>query len=133
MRTSLNPQDRMDLLERFLRYVKIDTQSDENSTTSPSTEKQKDLSRILAQELLELGCEDAHMNEWGYVFATVEANPPDLAEIVPTIGLIAHVDTAFGASGANVKPQIIERYSGGDIPLPGAVDQIITVAENPNL
>ncbi|HQC45676.1 MAG TPA: hypothetical protein PLC97_10720, partial [Myxococcota bacterium] len=78
MRTSLNPQDRMDLLERFLRYVKIDTQSDENSTTSPSTEKQKDLSRILAQELLELGCEDAHMNEWGYVFATVEANPPDL-------------------------------------------------------
>lgn len=133
MRTSLNPQDRMDLLERFLRYVKIDTQSDENSTTSPSTEKQKDLSRILAQELLELGCEDAHMNEWGYVFATVEANPPDLAEIVPTIGLIAHVDTAFGASGANVKPQIIERYSGGDIPLPSAVDQIITVAENPNL
>lgn len=133
MTTTLTPQDRMDLLQRFLSYVKVDTQSDENSTTSPSTEKQKDLSRMLAEELRALGCEDARMDEWGYVFATVTANPPDLAGVVPTIGLIAHVDTAFGCSGANVQPQIVERYAGGDIPLPGVPGEAIRVADNPNL
>ncbi len=133
MTTTLAPQDRMDLLQRFLRYVQVDTQSDENSTTSPSTEKQKDLSRMLADELRALGCTDARMDDWGYVYATVRANPPDLDSFVPTIGLIAHVDTAFGCSGANVKPQVVERYAGGDIPLTGTTDQSIGVDENPNL
>lgn len=133
MTTTLTPQDRMELLQRFLRYVRVDTQSDENSTTSPSTEKQKDLSRMLAEELRQLGCEDARTDDWGYVYATVRANPPDLADIVPTIGLIAHVDTAFGCSGTNVQPQVIERFPGGDIPLPGTEDQVIRVSENPNL
>jgi tripeptide aminopeptidase len=133
MLTNLNPQERMDLLERFLRYVRVDTQSDDNSTTFPSTEKQKDLSRILVQELLALGCTDARMDDFGYVYATVEANPPDLAEYVPTIGLIAHVDTATACSGKDVKPQVIERYQGGDIPLPGNPEVVLMESENPNL
>jgi tripeptide aminopeptidase len=122
------------LMDRFLRYVKVDTRSDENTGTSPSTEKQKDLSRILAQELKELGCDDAEMNEWGYVIATVPGNLPadhPAAGKVPTIGLIAHVDTYFGTSGKDVKPQIIEAYDGSDIELgPG---QVLEVGDNPNL
>ncbi len=118
MSFTLSSQDRKDLMQRFLRYVKVDTRSDEASETSPSTEKQKDLSRILVEELHELGCDDAVMNEWGYVFATVPENLPDdhpAKGKVPTIGLIAHVDTYFGTSGKDVKPQIIESYDGTDI------------------
>jgi tripeptide aminopeptidase len=124
------------LLERFLRYVQIDTQSDENSTSSPSTEKQKDLARILVQELLALGCHDAHMNEWGYVFATIPGNLPQghpAAGRVPTIGLLAHVDTYFATLGTGVKPQVIESYDGSDIRLPGDPAQVIRAADNPNL
>ncbi len=76
MSVTLNAADRRKLLERFLRYVAVDTQSDDDSTTSPSTEKQKDLSRMLAEELRALGCGDAAMNEWGYVVATVPGNLP---------------------------------------------------------
>jgi tripeptide aminopeptidase len=134
MAATITPDDRKALLDRFLRYAKVDTRSDESSTTSPSTEKQKDLSRMLVDELRALGCEDAVMNEWGYVFATVPGNLPadhPAAGKVPTIGLIAHVDTYFGTPGADVKPQIIEAYEGGDIVL--NPEQVLTEADSPNL
>ncbi|HQP45109.1 MAG TPA: peptidase T, partial [Thermoanaerobaculales bacterium] len=122
------------LLERFLRYVAVDTQSDDASTTSPSTEKQKDLARLLADELRALGCGDAAMNEWGYVFATIPGNLPaghPAAGSVPTIGLIAHMDTYFATPGGGVRPRVIESYDGGDIELgPG---QVLDVTGNPNL
>jgi tripeptide aminopeptidase len=134
MAQSLGSDHQKQLLERFLRYVKVDTRSDESSETSPSTEKQKDLSRMLAKELIELGCDDAAMNEWGYVMATVPSNLPadhPAAGKVPTIGLIAHVDTYFGTSGKDVKPQIIDSYDGSDIHI--SADQILAVEDNPNL
>ncbi len=133
MRIEMEPRYRQSLLERFLRYVRIDTQSDENSTTSPSAEKEKDLSRILAAELGELGCADARMDEWGYVYASVPANPPALEGKVPAIGLIAHVDTAFGCSGANVQPQVRADYDGNDIPLPANPSLVLRPSEEPNL
>ena len=132
----LDADDRKELLGRFLRYVQIDTQSDEDSTTSPSTEKQKNLARLLASELSELGLDDVAMDEWGYVTATVPGNLPanhPAAGKVPTIGLLAHMDTYFATAGEGVKPQIIESYDGGDIRLPGNPQQVITAADNPNL
>ena len=134
MTDTLNATYRQQLLDRFLRYVKVDTRSDEASESSPTTEKQKDLSRMLNEELKELGCSDAEMNEWGYVFATVPGNLPTdhpAAGTVPTIGLIAHVDTYFGTSGEDVKPQIIESYAGDDIVLNS--EQTLEAADNPNL
>jgi tripeptide aminopeptidase len=131
---TLDANYRQQLLDRFLRYVKVDTRSDEASESSPTTEKQKDLSRMLTEELKELGCDDAEMTEWGYVFATIPGNLPadhPAAGKVPSIGLIAHVDTYFGTSGENVNPQIIESYDGGDIVLNS--EQILKVADNPNL
>ncbi len=133
---ALDASDRRDLLDRFLRYVRIDTQSDENSTSSPSTEKQKDLARVLVQELKQLGCADAAMDEWGYVFASVPGNVPTnhpAAGKVPTIGLLAHMDTYHGTLGGGVKPQVIEGYKGGDIALAGDPRQVIRLADNPNL
>jgi tripeptide aminopeptidase len=133
---SLDATDRKELLARFLRYVQVDTQSDENSTSSPSTEKQKNLGRMLAEELKALGCTDAVMDEWGYVYATIPGNLPkghEGAGKVPTIGLIAHVDTYQGTAGAGVKPQVIEAYGGGDLALPGDSRQVILTADNPNL
>ena len=134
MPVTLDSANSQQLLDRFLRYVKVDTRSDESSEKSPTTEKQKDLSRMLAEELKALGCDDAAMNEWGYVIASVPSNIPDdhpAAGKVPTIGLIAHVDTYFGTSGKDVKPQIIENYAGDDIVL--NPDQVLKVADNPNL
>jgi tripeptide aminopeptidase len=134
MPVTLDSANSQQLLDRFLRYVKVDTRSDESSEKSPTTEKQKDLSRMLAEELKALGCDDAAMNEWGYVIASVPGNIPDdhpAAGKVPTIGLIAHVDTYFGTSGKDVKPQIIENYAGDDIVL--NPDQVLKVADNPNL
>lgn len=129
-------QARTALLERFLRYVSVDTRSDENATSSPSTERQKDLARILVGELEDLGCEDAEMTPWGYVFATVPSNLPEdhpARDRVPIVGLLAHMDTYFGTPGAGVKPQVIERYDGSDIVLPGDTGQVIRRADNPNL
>ena len=103
------------VLERFLRYVKYDTQSDENSTTYPSTSRQLVLLRDLAEELRSLGLTDAAMDEHGYVTATV---PPTSNRQVPAIGFIAHVDTSPEMSGANVKPIVHRRWDGGDIVLP---------------
>ncbi len=128
--------DQKELLDRFLRYVEIDTQADESSTSSPSTEKQKDLARMLLKELRELGCESAEMDEWGYVYASLPSNLPadhPAHGKVPAVGLIAHVDTYHATPGAGVKPQLHRDYAGGDLDLPGAPDKRITVADNPNL
>lgn len=136
MAITLDPQDRKELLQRFLRYVQVDTQSDENSTSFPSTEKQKDLARMLVEELKALGLADAAMDPFGYVYATLPGNIPQGHPAhgkVPTIGLIAHMDTYFGTPGGGVKPQVIENYAGGDITLPGDPNQVIRYAENPNL
>ncbi|MGF7217809.1 tripeptide aminopeptidase [Spirosoma lacussanchae] len=123
-------------VDRFLRYVRIDTQSDPQSTTNPSTEKQKDLSRLLVQELLEMGVTDAEMDEWGYVYATIPATT-DKAN-VPTICFCSHVDTSPDVTGAGVKPIIHERWNGDDISLPDRVNpadpaQVIQVADHPDL
>ena len=122
------------LLDRFLRYVKIDTRSDENSTTCPSTPKQWDLLRLLHEELLGLGLKDASIDENGYVFATVPSNlPPEQADKVPVIGFLAHVDTAPAVTGTNVKPVVHRNYQGGDIALPGDPSQVIHPSDYPNL
>jgi tripeptide aminopeptidase len=104
-----------DALERFLRYVRIDTQADPASSTVPSTLKQLDLSRLLVEELKEIGLDDAELDEFGYVLATL---PSTVGRDVPTIALLAHVDVAFDAPATDVKPQIV-RYEGGRLPLPG--------------
>ena len=122
------------LLDRFLRYVKIDTRSDENSTSCPSTAKQWDLSRMLHEELLGMGLKDATIDENGYVFATVQSNlPPDQAARIPVVGFIAHVDTAPAITGTNVKPHVHPNYKGGDIALPGTTGQVIRTSDYPNL
>jgi tripeptide aminopeptidase len=134
MAITLSSEQRQQLLDRFLRYVKIDTRSDENSASSPSTEKQKNLSRLLAEELRQLGCDDAVMNDWGYVTATVPSNLPadhPANGKVPTIGLLSHVDTYFGTSGKDVAPQIIHDYDGSDIRIND--EHTLEVAKNPNL
>src|SRR5512139_2940370 len=122
------------LLDRFLRYVKIDTRSDENSESCPSTARQWDLLRLVHEELQALGLKDASIDENGYVFATVPSNlPPEHAARVPVIGFIAHVDTAPAITGTGVKPHVHRNYKGGDIKLPGDTGQVIKVAEYPNL
>jgi len=124
------------LLDRFVRYVKIDTQSSGTSTSYPSTEKQKDLLRVLVDDLKAAGLDDAAMDEWGYVMATLPSNIPSGHPAhgkVPTVGLIAHVDTYHEVSGANVQPQIHRHYDGRDIVLPGDRSQVIRVADEPDL
>jgi tripeptide aminopeptidase len=116
--------------ERFLRYVVIDTQSDPSSPTCPSTEKQKNLGRMLAAELKALGLADAHLDEHGYVYATIPANTD---KKVPVICFCSHMDTSPDCTGANVKPQIVKSYRGGDIKLPGDASQVIRLAEHPEL
>jgi len=115
---------------RFLKYVQIDTQSDPNSRSNPSTEKQKDLSRLLVQELLDLGVSDAHLDEWGYVYATIPSNTD---KNVPTICFCSHVDTSPDCSGAGVKPIVHFNWDGTDIILPDDSTQIIKVSEHPDL
>jgi tripeptide aminopeptidase len=121
-------------LERFLRYAKIDTQSDPNSETAPTTMKQFDLANLLVKELLEMGIADAAVDDKCYVYATLPSNLP-AGVTCPKIGFIAHVDTSPDTSGANVKPNIIEKYMGGDIVLPGDPSRIIKddPIENPAL
>lgn len=116
--------------DRFLRYVVIDTQSDPTSSTQPSTEKQKNLGRILVEDLLAIGITDAHLDEHGYVYATI---PSNVDKPVPVICFCSHMDTAPDFTGTNVKPQIVRNYRGGDITLPGDRQQIIRVSENPVL
>jgi tripeptide aminopeptidase len=116
--------------ERFLRYVVIDTQSSPGSNTFPSTEKQKNLGRLLVQELRALGIDDAHLDPHGYVYATVPANTD---KQVPVVCFCAHMDTSPDCSGKGVKPQVVRNYRGGDIVLPGDSTQVIRVADNPAL
>jgi len=116
--------------ERFLRYVVIDTQSDPASPTCPSTEKQKDLGRLLATELREIGLSDAHLDDNGYVYATIPANTD---KQVPVICFCSHMDTSPDCSGANVRPQVVRNYQGGDIVLPADPSQVIRFSEHPAL
>ncbi|MGA7722290.1 MAG: peptidase T [Ignavibacteriaceae bacterium] len=118
------------VVDRFLKYVKYDTQSDEDSVSFPSTEKQKTLSKDLSQELNSLGLNDAVMDDWGYVMATL---PSNTNKDVPAIAFISHVDTSPAVTGADVKPLIQKNYQGGDIKLPNDPNQVIKVSDNPEL
>lgn len=117
------------ILDRFLRYVSVDTQSDENSESQPSSAKQLDLLRMLRDELTAMGVE-ATLDEYGYVMAKL---PSNIDRKVPVVGFIAHVDTSPDASGANVRPQIIENYDGGDIALKGVPGLFLKPSEFPEL
>lgn len=119
-------------MDRFLRYVKIDTQSAEDQPAPPSTKKQLDLARLLEKELNDLGVQNVRISEWGIVYGMVPGNLPDNSK-VPTIGFIAHMDTSPAVSGANVNAVIHKNYQGGDIVLPNDKTQVITVAQNPDL
>jgi tripeptide aminopeptidase len=116
--------------ERFLRYVQIDTQSDPQSGSHPSTAKQKDLSNLLAQELKQTGLADAHADEWGYVYATIPSNTD---KKVPVICFCSHVDTAPDCSGTGVKPIVHKNYQGQDIVLPDDKTQVLRLDEYPYL
>jgi len=116
--------------ERFLRYAVIDTQSDPASPTCPSTEKQKDLGRLLAAELQAMGLADADLDQHGYVYATIPANT---GKRVPAICFCSHMDTSPDCSGKGVKPQVVKNYRGGNIVLPGDPAQVIRPAEHPAL
>lgn len=122
------------VVDKFLKYVTIDTQSDEDSTTSPSTEKQKDLARLLMGELKEMGASDVRMDEeYGYVYATIPSTLKEGGKEVPVIGFIAHMDTSPAVSGKDVKPRIVENYDGKDIVLNQELNIILPVEENPEL
>ena len=122
------------VVDKFLKYVTIDTQSDEDSTTSPSTEKQKDLARLLVGELKEMGASDVRMDEeYGYVYATIPSTLKEEGKEVPVIGFIAHMDTSPAVSGKDVKPRIVENYDGKDIVLNQELNIILPVEENPEL
>ena len=118
-------------LERFLRYVQIDTQSDSASKTIPSTEKQKNLGKVLVEELKELGIEDAHLDEYGYIYATIPANT-DKAD-VPVICFCSHMDTSPDCSGKDVKPIIHRNYDGSDIVLPDDPTVVLRPKDHPDL
>ena len=123
-------KDTFGTAERLMRYVQVDTQSDPASSTAPSTIKQKNLSAMLAAELKEIGLEDAHMDEFGYVYATL---PATTQKQVPVICFCAHVDTAPDCSGTNVKPILHKQYKGEPIVLPDDNSQVITTEKYPYL
>lgn len=120
------------VFERFERYVKIDTRSDEDSESYPSTDKQWDLLRLLADELRSLGVDDVEIDKYGYVTGTMPSNL-GATKSVPTIGFLAHVDTSPAITGTHVKPVLHRNYQGGDIVLPGDPTQIISPSEYPHL
>jgi len=117
-------------MERFISYVKVDTQSDENSNTCPSTPGQWTLARMLVDELKAIGMEDVTVDENGYVMATLPANTE---KNVPTIGFLAHLDTATDFTGAGVQPQIVENYDGGDIILNKSLNVVLSPKDFPEL
>jgi len=127
--TSVRQPPSESVVDRFLRYVRIDTQSKEDVPTTPSTDTQWTLANLLANELRALGVADVRVSEHCMVYATIPGNRPD----VDTIGFLAHVDTSPAVTGANVNPIIHANYRGGDISLPGDPTQVITVAQNPVL
>jgi tripeptide aminopeptidase len=118
------------LADRFKKYVQIDTQSDPDSATTPSTEKQKNLGRVLVQELLDLGISDAHIDEYGYVYATIPANT---TKTVPVICFCSHMDTSPDCSGLNVKPIVHHNYQGQDLVLADDTSIILKAIEHPDL
>ncbi|EDM37603.1 peptidase T [Pedobacter sp. BAL39] len=127
----LKYQNKNNSLEnRFAKYVQIDTQSDPASPTVPSTEKQKDLGRVLVAELLEIGIADAHLDEWGYVYATIPSNSD---KQVPVICFCSHMDTSPDCSGTNVKPIIHKNYQGQDLVLPDDHSIVLRMSEHPDL
>ncbi|MEY4521762.1 MAG: hypothetical protein RIT10_947, partial [Bacteroidota bacterium] len=117
--------------ERFIRYVQIDTTADPTSTSFPSSMKQKDLGKLLHDELIALRLSEVEMDEWGYVFATIPSNSsnPNL----PTICFCSHMDTAPDCSGTNVKPLVNRNYTGQPITLPDDPNQVITTERHPYL
>ena len=123
--------NRDDLVERFMRYVQIDTQSDPNGTAFPTTEKQKNLSRVLLQELKTMGLVDVEMDDFSYVYATLPANSSK--KNIPAICYCSHVDTAPDCSGTNVKPILHNDYNGDNIVLPDDPSQILSVGDSPYL
>jgi len=130
---TLNPPKET-VLDRFLRYVQIDTRSEEDSETYPSTPRQWDLLKPLLEELQAMGLNDATVDEYGYVTATVPSTlGKDETEKVPVVLFCAHVDTSPAVSGTNVKPVVHRNYQGGDIVLPGDTTQILSPGEYPNL
>src|SRR6185312_9427940 len=126
---SLNSKLKFTVTERFMHYVTIDTQSDPNSDTCPSTSKQKNLGILLVNELIAIGLQDAHMDEYGYVYATVPSNSDK--KDIPVICFCSHMDTAPDCSGTNVKPIIHKNYQGQDLVLPDDPSQIIRLNEHP--
>ena len=127
----LNSMLNFTVAERFMRYVTIDTQSDPNSDTYPSTPKQKNLGILLVNELIALGLQDSHIDEYGYVYATIPANSKK--EHIPVICFCSHMDTAPDCSGNGVKPIIHKNYNGQDLVLPDDPSQIIRLTEHPDL
>lgn len=126
----INKLNTEDVAEKFMRYVQIDTQSDPTSSSFPSTEKQKNLGRMLVSELLEMGIEDAHLDEYGYVYGTLPAN----VEVnCPVICFCSHMDTSPDSSGKNVKPLVHSDYKGQDLILPLDEKVIISPLEHPDL
>lgn len=118
-----------EVIDRLVRYAQVDTQSDENSSTCPSTPGQLTLARMLVEELKEIGMQEVTMDENGYVMATLPANTD---KDVPTIGFLAHVDTATDFTGAGVKPQIVDSYDGGDIVLNEGQQVILSLKTSPS-
>ncbi len=116
--------------DRFVKYAKIDTQSDPTSSTCPSTEKQKNLGKVLVEELKQMGIKDAEMDEHGYIYATIESNT---SKKVPAICFCSHMDTSPDCSGTNVNPVIHKNYNGKDIVLPNDNTQVIKFSEHPAL
>ena len=116
--------------DRFLRYVKIDTQSDPESPTMPSTAKQKNLGKVLVEELKAIGIKDAELDEYGYIYATI---PATSSKKVPVLCFCSHMDTSPDCTGANVNPQIHKNYQGGNILLPNDKTQVLTPAAHPDL
>jgi len=127
----LNSKLYFSVTERFLRYVTIDTQSDPNSTTIPSTEKQKDLGRLLVNELITIGLHDAHLDEYGYVYATIPSNSEK--SNIPVVCFCSHMDTAPDCSGTGVKPIVHKNYQGQDLVLPDDTTQVIRLSEHHDL
>lgn len=126
----MQPKLKNELIERFTSYVKVDTQSNENSETCPSTEGQWTLLRMLVEELKQIGMQEVTIDENGYVMATLTANTD---KDVPTIGFLAHVDTATDFTGKNVNPQIVENYDGGELILNKALNVIMSPKDFPSL
>ena len=119
-----------DVTERFLRYVAVDTQSEDEQEAFPSTEKQKNLGRMLKEELEALGVSDVRMDDYGYVYGCLPANTE---KKVPAVGFISHMDTAPAASGANIHTQIVKNYDGGVIRLNEVSGETLDPKEYPEL